>query len=197
VREWTFTLPSELPLWELESWWAPKFSKSNCRGQNPLDWKVPYIVEKFLEHKCLKWACMTHLDTWNISYGQKKGRKSNWQFDSQPLKVKNRPNFLACRWHVTNCWKAFNKGYNFTWNPISIEGLHINYGPPKLWKSQVWEFQDSHLGVPKQNDIWLLVLWSGIEYTIKGKVVASPKSRPWWVLCIWIFPWLVLAPKMF
>jgi len=21
VREWTFTLPNELPLWELESWW--------------------------------------------------------------------------------------------------------------------------------------------------------------------------------
>jgi hypothetical protein len=24
---------------------------------------------------------MTHLDTLNISYGQKKGRESNWQFD--------------------------------------------------------------------------------------------------------------------
>jgi len=22
-------------------------------------------------------------------------------------------------------------------------------------------------------------LWRGIEYTIRGKVVASPKSRPW------------------
>jgi len=26
VREWTFTLPSELPLWELESQWTPKSS---------------------------------------------------------------------------------------------------------------------------------------------------------------------------
>ncbi len=26
VREWTSTLPNELPLWELESWWTPKFS---------------------------------------------------------------------------------------------------------------------------------------------------------------------------
>jgi len=25
-------------------------------------------------------------------YGKKKGRESNWQFDSQPLKVRNRPN---------------------------------------------------------------------------------------------------------
>jgi hypothetical protein len=25
-----------------------------------------------------KMVCMTHLDIWNISYGQKKGRESNW-----------------------------------------------------------------------------------------------------------------------
>jgi hypothetical protein len=31
-----------------------------------------------------------------------------------------------------------------------------------------------HLGVPGQNDIWVLVLWLGTEYIIKGKVVASP-----------------------
>ncbi len=34
-----------------------------CRGQNPLDWRVPYIIEKLLELRCLKWACMTHLST--------------------------------------------------------------------------------------------------------------------------------------
>jgi hypothetical protein len=32
-----FTLPSELPLWELEPQWTPKSSKNNCKGQNPLD----------------------------------------------------------------------------------------------------------------------------------------------------------------
>jgi len=35
------------------------------------------------------WACITHLDIWNTSYGQKKDRKSNWQFDSRPQKVRN------------------------------------------------------------------------------------------------------------
>jgi hypothetical protein len=33
---------------------------------------------------------------------------------------------------------------------------------------------DSHLGVLGQNDIWVLVPWPGIEYTIRGKVVAPP-----------------------
>jgi hypothetical protein len=34
--EGTSTLPSELPLWELESQWTPEFLKNNCRGQNSL-----------------------------------------------------------------------------------------------------------------------------------------------------------------
>jgi hypothetical protein len=49
-----------------------------------------------------------------------------------------------------------------------------SYGPPKLQKSQFWEFRDSHLGVLKQNDIWMLVMWPSVEYTIRGKLVASP-----------------------
>jgi hypothetical protein len=61
-------------LWELEFQWTPKSSGSDCRGQNPLDWGALYIIEKLLELRCLKWACMTHLDIWNTSYGQKKGR---------------------------------------------------------------------------------------------------------------------------
>jgi hypothetical protein len=61
VREWTCTLASELPLWELESQWTSKFLESDWRGQNTLDWSVPYIIGKILKRRCLKWACMTHL----------------------------------------------------------------------------------------------------------------------------------------
>jgi hypothetical protein len=53
--------------------WAPtlgvgvpmdsEFFKNNCKGQNPLDWGFPYIIRKLLEHRCPKWARMTHLDT--------------------------------------------------------------------------------------------------------------------------------------
>jgi hypothetical protein len=58
------------------------------------------------------------------SYGQKKGRESNWQFDFQPLKVWNRPDFYL--------WKAFNKGYNFASDLISIGGLHTKLWGPKV-----------------------------------------------------------------
>jgi len=43
----------------------------------------------------------------------KKGRESKCQFDFRPLKVKNHPDLLACRWCATYHWKAFNEGYNF------------------------------------------------------------------------------------
>ncbi len=79
-ENWTSTLLSEFPLWELESRWTSKFSGSDCKGQNPWDWGIPYIIEKLLELTCLKWVRMTHLDIWNTSYAQKKGRESNWQF---------------------------------------------------------------------------------------------------------------------
>jgi hypothetical protein len=44
-------------------------------------------------------------------------------------------------------------------------------------------------GTPAQESrerkaIWMWVPWRVTEYTIRGKVVASPKSGPWWVLCV-------------
>jgi hypothetical protein len=140
---------------ELESKWIPEFSKSNYRDQNPMDWKVLYIIRKLLECRCLKWACMTHLNIWNTSYGQKKGRESNWQFDFRPLKVQNRPNFLACKWLATYCWKDLDEGYNFDLDLISIEGFHTKLWAPKLQESQLWKFRDSHLGVLRHNAIWM------------------------------------------
>ncbi len=157
VREWTPTLPREFPLWELESRWSPECLDSDFRGQNPMDWGFFYTVGKLLERRCLKWARMTHLDIWNTSYGQKKGQESNWQFDSRPLKSKNRLDFLACKRRATYRWKALNKGYNFASDLISIGGLHVKLwgpkvgtpttlGPHNLRESQLWG-QKCHLDV--------------------------------------------------
>ncbi len=66
---------------------------------------------------------MNHLDIYNTSYGKKKGRESNYQFDSRPLKVGNQPDPGACRWCATHCWKALDKGYKFALDLISIGGL--------------------------------------------------------------------------
>jgi hypothetical protein len=151
VREWTLTLPRELPLWEVESQWTPEFLESDFKGQNPLDWCVPYIIGKLLERRCLKWVRMTHLDTWNTSYAQKKGRESNWQFDSRALKVENRPNFLVCRWCATYRWKALNEvALDFIFNWRFLKKV---MGPKSRENPKFENFRDSHLGVPRQNAI--------------------------------------------
>jgi hypothetical protein len=42
------------------------------------------------------------------------------------------PDLFSCKWRATYCWKAFDKGYNFASNFISIRGVH-----KKLWDSKV------------------------------------------------------------
>ncbi len=119
------------------------------RGQNPLVWKVSYIIGKLLKHKCLKWAHITHLNIWNTSYDQKKGRESNWQFDFRPLKVRNWLDLLVFKECATYRWNFFDKGYNFAFNLIAIIGLHVKLWAPNLRESQLWKI----LGLPGQNAI--------------------------------------------
>ncbi len=106
--------------------------KKRLQGSKPFDWRVFYIIGKVLESKCLKWARMTHLGSSNINYGQKKCRESNWQFDYEPLKVGNCPNFLMSRCRSTYRWKALDDGYNFVSEFTSIGGFHTT-----LWASKV------------------------------------------------------------
>jgi hypothetical protein len=64
VKEWTSTFPSELPLWELESQWTSESFKGRLQGSKLIGLKsFFYIIDFFLEFKCLKWALMTHLAT--------------------------------------------------------------------------------------------------------------------------------------
>ncbi len=139
MREWTFTLPRQFPLWEMESRWTPKFSESNFRGQNSMVCGVLYIIGKLLERIYLKWVCIAHLDIWSTSYGQKKGWKSKCQFDSRPQKVRNWPDLLICRRHVTYHWKAFDENYNFASDRISIRGLLVKVWGFKITRVPTWD----------------------------------------------------------
>jgi hypothetical protein len=50
VKEWMLRFPRQLPLWEMESRWTPKFSKGDCRGQNSMACHCPLITtSKFKE----------------------------------------------------------------------------------------------------------------------------------------------------
>ncbi len=82
------------------------------------------------------------------SYGQKKGRESNWQFDSRPLKVGNRPlpdvRFERATWR----WNDLDEGYNFGSGLVAIQLCSR-----ELWWFKVpgvppGQFRDSISGVP-------------------------------------------------
>jgi hypothetical protein len=77
----------------------------------------------------LAWAI---LDICSTSYGRKKSRESNWQFDSRPLKVGNRPDSGACRGSAIWCWKDLKESYKFGLDLAPIGGRG-----EKLWSSKV------------------------------------------------------------
>jgi len=107
----------------LESSRTPETLELNCRGQNTSRWGVLYTVEKVLKWKCRKWPRISHSDICSTSYGWKKGRESNWQFDSRPLKFGNQPDPDVWRWSATHPWKALEESYKFVLDLIPIRGL--------------------------------------------------------------------------
>jgi hypothetical protein len=131
---------------DLESFGTPKSLEFDSKGKNTSSWGVFGVVGKVLKCRCLKWPCIGHLDICSPSYGQKKGRESNWQFDSRPLKVRNRP-APNVRWRsAMQRWKALEKGYKFGWDLVSIGG----WGE-KLWCPKVSGVQNrDSFGSPKK-----------------------------------------------
>jgi hypothetical protein len=113
---------------KLESSGTPKKSELDCRGQISLHSNVLGVIEKILKCRCPKWPRMSHLDLCSPGYGQKKGRESNWQFDSWPLKVGNQPLPDICRRSATWHWKALKESYNF--------GLDI--APIRCHSREIW-----------------------------------------------------------
>jgi len=83
--------PNTPKVGDLESSETLKCLEFDNKAQNTSHWGVLGVIAKVLKRNYRKWLCIGHLDICSPSYGQKKGRESNWQFDSRPLKVKNRP----------------------------------------------------------------------------------------------------------
>ncbi len=144
--------------------------------------RITYIIGKLLKRTCLKWVRIAHSNIWNTSYDQKKGRESNCQFNSWTLKVKNRPNFLTCRWHATYHWKALDKGYNFALDPITIRSLHAKLCAPKVVGISNVGIFGLPLGSPGTKSH--LDVAHVERHKVYYKVVASPKSGPWWILWV-------------
>ncbi len=81
---------------------------------------------------------------------------------------------------MTYCWKALDKDYNFALDLIAIGGLHRKLCALKVVGILNVGILDVEIsGVPKQKAIWMSPSWNDVKYTIKVKVVASPKFGSW------------------
>jgi hypothetical protein len=78
------------------------------------------VIEKVLKRRYRKWPRIGHLDICSPSYGQKKGRESNWQFDSRPLKSGNRPLPDLRTESAMRRWKDLAEGYKFGLDLVAI-----------------------------------------------------------------------------
>jgi len=105
---------------DLESLGTPECLEFDSRGKNNSHWAVLGVIGKVLKRKYRKWPRIGHLDICSPSYGQKKGRESNWQFDSRPLKVGNQPLPDLRIESATRRSKDLDKGYNFGSDFIAI-----------------------------------------------------------------------------
>jgi hypothetical protein len=149
-----------------------------------------------LKRRCLKWAHIVHLNICNTSYGQKKGRESNWQFDSRSLKVGNRPNSLVCRQRATYCWKALYECYNFSLNLVVIRCLHKKLcalkvaGVPNVGISRL------PLGSPGTKSHLDVAPVERCKVYYKGEGGGFPQVRAVVSLVCPGGPWFVLAPKV-
>jgi hypothetical protein len=162
-----------------------------------MNWKVFYTIGKLLECRCLKWAHIAHLNIWITSYGQKKDRESNCQFDSRPLNVGNRPDLLSSRWCATCHWKVLDESYNFALDFISIGGLFAKLWCPKVTGTPTWAISGLSLGSHgTKNHLDVGPMGSHRVY-YKGEGAGFPQVRAVMSFVCLCYSWLVLAPKVF
>jgi len=113
--------PNTWKSWDMESSGTPECLELDRKGQNTSHWSVLGVIGKVLKGRYRKCPRIDNSDICSPSYGQRKGRESKCQFDSRPLKVRNRPlpdvRFESATWR----WKDLDEGYNFGSGLVAIQ----------------------------------------------------------------------------
>ncbi len=148
--------PNTSKVGDLESFGTPKCLDFDSKAQNTSHWGVLGVIGKVLKRRYRKWPRIGHLNICSPSYGQKKGRELNWQFDSRPLKVGNQPLSDLRIESAIRRWKDLDEGYKFGSDLVTIRlrsrelwalkvpGLHSgqfrdNFGTPTRESGESWE----------------------------------------------------------
>jgi hypothetical protein len=110
-KGWSPMIPKCTPALGVAFVWELQMFKALVEKEKNTKLGPPDTIRKFLKRKCLKCPRIVHLDLICMSYGQKKGRELNWEFDSRlqiPWKHGLNEVWLKC---VIHHWKDIFKGY--------------------------------------------------------------------------------------
>jgi hypothetical protein len=166
----------------LESSGTPECLEFDSKAQNTLHWGVLGVIGKVLKCRYRNWPCIGHLDICSPSYGQKKGRESNWQFDSRPLKVGN-DLFPTCAPGMQHdVGKLSLRATSLVQTSSRSEVEARSYEVTKSRESKPGQFRDSTLRVPGKEAIRMPLPWANAKNTIGIMVVAFLELGPWCVM---------------
>jgi hypothetical protein len=135
--------PNTSKVGDLESFGTPECLEFDSKAQNTFHWGVLDVIGKVLKRRYRKWPRIGHLDICSPSYGQKKGRESNWQFDSRSLKVGNRSLPDLRIESAIRRWKYLDKGYKFGLNLVAIRLRNRELWAPKVPGLHPGQFRDN------------------------------------------------------
>jgi hypothetical protein len=128
---------------DLESSGTPECLKLDSKAQNTSHWCVLGVIGKVLKRRYIKWPRIGHLNICSPSYGQKKGRESNCQFDSRPLKVGDRPLPDLRIESAIRRWKDLAEGYKFGSDFVAIKLCSRELWAPKVPGLHPGQFRDN------------------------------------------------------
>jgi hypothetical protein len=179
---------------DLESSGTPECSELDRKAQNTSHWGVLSVIGKVLKRRYRKWLRIGHLDICSSSYGKKKGRESNWQFDSRPQKVGNRPLPDLRIESAIRRWKDLDEGYKFGSDLVTIRPISRELWPPKVpdstrdsFGTPTWESQEKDPFGCSLGGVAQRILYGGrwwLPPSPSRGVSRGPKC-----------PWLVPTPK--
>jgi len=187
--------PNTPKVGDLEPSRTPECLEFDSKAQNTSHWGVLGVIGKVLKRRYRKWPRIGHLNIFSPSYGQKKGRESNWQFDSRPLKVGNRPfpdvRIESATWR----WKDLDEGYNFGLDLVTIRLGSRELQAPKVSGLQLGQFRDN-FGIPT----WESREKEPFGYSLGGETQRILYGGRWWLppspgcgessnpKCLWLVP---------
>jgi hypothetical protein len=183
---------------DLESYGTPKCLEFDSKAQNTSHCGVLGVVGKVLKRRFRKWPRIGHLDICRSSYGQKKGRESNWQFDSRPLKVGNRPLPDLRIESAIRRWKDLDEGYKFGSDLVAIRP-----GSRELWAHKIPRLHPGQFRDNFETPTWESWEKEPFGCSLDGASQRILYGGRWWlppspgrgVSCGPKCPWLVLTPK--